>query len=190
MEISFIRHGKSQWIENRPVTIHSFKDWVEKYDYVGVIEEKELPRESMITISKVRLVFTSDLNRAIHSASILDPKSDIISDPVFREVELPSPLLKFWNLKLTPTAWTVILRALWFLGYSSNCESYNYAKKRAIKAANLLIKHAEEHNQIALVGHGFFNMMIAKELQGRGWEGRRKTNSNHWECTTYSLSNP
>lgn len=189
MEISFIRHGKSQCIEKGPLTICSYKDWVHKYDNVGVFEEDVYPSESVKIISRVSLVFTSDLKRSIQSAHFLDSSSHIISDPVFREVELPSPMLKLWNLKLNPRTWTVILRALWFLGYSRNCESYKCAKNRAIKAAEVLIKSTEEHHLVALVGHGFFNMMIAKELQSKGWIGRRNTNSKHWKCTTYSLFN-
>ncbi|MGP1907979.1 histidine phosphatase family protein [Metabacillus sp. JX24] len=189
MEISFIRHGKSKCIENSPVTICSFKDWIEKYDSEGVFEEDAYPSESIEKISKVSVVFTSDLKRSIQSAHLLNSNSHIISDPMFREVELPSPILKSLSLKLSPNIWTVILRTLWFFGYSSNCESFKCAKNRAITAAEVLIKNAEEHRLVALVGHGFFNMMIAKELQSKGWIGRRNTNSNHWRCTTYSLFN-
>ena len=60
-------------------------------------------------------------------------------------------------------------------------------ENRAIKAVVVLINNVEVHHLVALVGHGFFNMMIAKELQNRGWIGRRNTDSNHWKCTTYFL---
>ncbi|KEZ51597.1 histidine phosphatase family protein [Metabacillus indicus] len=189
MEISLIRHGKSQCIDNEPMMICSFKNWVQKYDDDGVFEEDEYPSESIKIISKVRFVFTSDLKRSIQSAHILSSNSHIISDPVFREAELPCTKKKLCGLKLSPTTWTIILRILWVFGYSKNCESYKCAKNRARMGAEVLIKHAEEHHHAALVGHGFFNMMIAKELRGKGWTGKRKTDTNHWKCTTYTFSN-
>lgn len=39
MEISLIRHGKSQLTENDTITCLEFKRWVEEYDYHGVFEE-------------------------------------------------------------------------------------------------------------------------------------------------------
>jgi hypothetical protein len=79
-----------------------------------------------------------------------------------------------------------MLRCLWFSGYSSGCESLSNAKDRSEKASKLLVEYAKGHNTV-LVGHGFFNMLIAKELQKNGLKGKRKINSNHWVCTTYSL---
>lgn len=78
-----------------------------------------------------------------------------------------------------------ILRCLWFSGYSDRCESLNNAKQRAKKAAEKLVDYAQEHQSVAFVGHGFINLLIAKELQKSGWKGKRKTGSKHWNCTTY-----
>lgn len=38
MEISLIRHGKSQLTENEKITCIGLRRWVEKYDYNGVHE--------------------------------------------------------------------------------------------------------------------------------------------------------
>lgn len=46
MYISLIRHGKSVCIENKPLTCKEFKNWVEKYDNDGVLEEKASPSEN------------------------------------------------------------------------------------------------------------------------------------------------
>jgi broad specificity phosphatase PhoE len=81
----------------------------------------------------------------------------------------------------------VLLRALWFCGYARRCESLSSAKKRAEKAARRLVAYAQKHQSVALVGHGLFNMMIARELQRMGWIGKRKTSVKHWRCTTYTL---
>lgn len=174
MEITLIRHGKSLWTENKPITCREFKVWVEKYDSHGVFEEESYPLETLEKLDAANIVFTSDLKRAIESAKFLNPNLQIISDSLFRETELPIPLAKLWELKLNASIWAVILRYLWFCGYSNGCESLKDAKRRAEKASKLLVKYANEHKNVVLVGHGFFNMLIGKELKKMGWNGKKK----------------
>ncbi|WP_419962420.1 histidine phosphatase family protein [Psychrobacillus sp. BM2] len=187
MEISLIRHGKSQLLENDTITFAEFKKWNEKYDYNGVFEESTYPEITIEKVATAKFVVTSDLKRSIVSASLLNPKTKTISDPLFREIELPANLTILFNIKLKPNNWAVILRLLWFCGYSNKCESFKQAKFRAKKATKLLISYAKEHKSIVLVGHGFFNMLIAKELRNMGWKGKRKSGAKHWSCSTYFL---
>ena len=190
MEISLIRHGKSKHIENNRITCTEFQEWIEKYDSNGVFEENHYPSVTIEKISKAKIVITSDLKRSIESARLLNLNRNIgvVSDALFRETELPTFPRK-WGLKLSPNSWAVILRCLWFSGYSRQCESLANAKQRAKKASEQLVNYAEEHKSVVLVGHGFFNRLIAEELKKVGWEGKRKSSVKHWNCTTYSLFN-
>ena len=189
MEISLIRHGKSQLTENDKLTGLEFKKWVEKYDYLGVFEESIYPSATLEKVATANIVITSDLERAVESARLLNPVTKIISDPLFRETELPSNSSQLLNVKLKPSIWVIVLRILWFSGYSYECESYNQAKIRANKASQQLIDYANEYKSVVLVGHGFLNMLIAKELQKKGWKGTRKRDAKHWKCMTFSLFN-
>jgi broad specificity phosphatase PhoE len=189
MEISLIRHGKSQLVKKDKVTFREFKQWIEQYDRHGVIEEALYPSETVEKIAAAKLIITSDLKRAVESAKLLNPQVKIISDPLFRETELPAGSKELYNLKLSPGLWAVVLRVLWLSGYSSGCESLSQAKSRAKKAAQQLIGYAGEYQSVALMGHGFFNMLLARELQKKGWKGKRKKSAKHWTCTTYSYSN-
>ncbi|SDM73058.1 Histidine phosphatase superfamily (branch 1) [Psychrobacillus sp. OK028] len=186
MEISLIRHGKSQLIESDRITFAEFKKWVEKYDFNGVFEESTYPLETIEKVAAAKVVVTSDLNRSVVSARLLNPKTKTISDPIFRETELPIHTTIVFRVKLKPNTWAVILRLIWLSGYSNKSESLSDAKLRAKKAAQQLIVYANEHKSIALVGHGFFNILIAKELKRLGWKGKRKAGAKHWNCTTYS----
>ena len=188
MEISLIRHGKSKSTENNRITCQAFIDWVKKYDHNGVFEENSYPKETLNKIAAANIVITSDLKRSVESAKLLNPNIKVISVPLFREIELPT-ITKLWGVKLKPRIWALILRCLWFGGYSRGCESLSNAKGRAKKASELLVKYAQEHTSVVLIGHGFFNMLIAEELQKTGWKGKRKTSSKHWNCTTYSFFN-
>lgn len=183
MEISLIRHGKSTLTDSRTMTGEELQKWVKQYDEHGVVAEDVYPHEAVNKIQTAHLVLTSDLRRSIESAKLLNDRVNTISMPVFRETELPASFLK--GVKLPANLWVILLRCLWFSGYSRGCESIFQAKQRAQKAAQLLIDYAQEHEAVVLVGHGFFNMFIAKELVKKGWTGQRKAGSKHWECTTY-----
>lgn len=187
MEISLIRHGKSKHIENHKMTCDEFKNWIQKYDNRGVFEEEVYPLDTLKKISMANIIVTSDLKRSIDSARLLNPNLQRISSALYRETELPVISKKIGGLKLKPSLWAVIFRCLWLAGFGDGCESLNEAKKRANKAAVELIGYAKKHKSIVFVGHGFINQLIAKELQNMGWDGKRKTNSKHWSCTTYTF---
>jgi len=137
---------------------------------------------------KANIMITSDLKRSIKSAEFLNPDNIVISDPIFRETELPSPLTNLFGLRFKPGVWAVILRLLWFSGFSSNSESFSDAKIRAERASKILVKYAQDHKDIVLVGHGFSNLLIAKELKKSGWKANKKTSSKHWHTTTFYIN--
>jgi broad specificity phosphatase PhoE len=186
MEISLIRHGKSNHAENHRITYKEFQGWIKTYDRSGVFEENYYPSKTLEKMATAKIVITSDLNRSIESAGLLTQDIPVVSHALFRETELPI-LQKRSGLKLNPKNWAVILRCLWFCGYSKQCESVANAKQRAVQASEQLMKYAEEHKSVVLVGHGFFNRLIAVELKKLGWEGKRRSSVKHWNCTTYTL---
>lgn len=188
MEISLIRHGKSKQLENNRITCRDFQKWVEKYDSSGVFQENHYPTETLEKIATANIVITSDLKRSIESANFLNQNIVVISDALFRETELP-PFPRELRVKLSPNCWAVILRCLWFFGYSRHCESRANAKQRAKKASEQLVNYAKEHKSVVLVGHGLFNRLIAEELKKMGWKGKRKSSVKHRNCTTYSFIN-
>ncbi|GLB59568.1 histidine phosphatase family protein [Cytobacillus sp. NCCP-133] len=187
MEITLIRHGRSSHINDSPMTFPDFNEWVKKYDSYGILENETFPSGSAEIVRSASMLITSDLQRSIESARLLNPAAKIKAELLFREAELPSTGIGPKSLKLKPKYWAVLLRVLWFLGYGKGCESYPEANARAKEAALKLISYAKEHQSAILVGHGIFNQMIAKELQKMGWKGQHRTNSKHWHETTYKI---
>ncbi|MBT2691188.1 histidine phosphatase family protein [Bacillus sp. ISL-47] len=185
MEITLIRHGRSAHIGETQMTISDFRIWVEMYNSNGINKNEACPPEAIEMVKSAPLLITSDLKRSIQSARLLNPGAKIKEYPLFRETELPAPAGGLMAMKLKPNSWAVLLRIAWFCGYSFRCESYRDAKVRAKHAALKLIACASEYNSAILVGHGFFNLLIAKELQKMGWKGKRKTGSTHWNVATY-----
>ncbi len=108
MEISLIRHGRSKCKELKRIPYKDFENWVKKYDYSGVFEEKFYPAVTLKKIATANVIIASDLKRSIESAHLLNPNMKAIPVPLFRETELPAPLKKLWGLKLNPNLWAVI----------------------------------------------------------------------------------
>ncbi|KAB8125936.1 histidine phosphatase family protein [Gracilibacillus oryzae] len=179
MEITLIRHGKSACLHERNMTSEKFSAWVKRYDDNGVITETAYPEESLRKIRMAELIVTSDLKRSIQSAALLSNERNTVSLPLFRETDLPTLSSNIRGLVLHSTIWASVLRILWFCGYSNGKESFRHAKQRAETAADHLIELAHKHEKIALVGHGFFNRFIAKELVKKGWHGARNVDSKH-----------
>lgn len=185
MEISLIRHGKSMHTENQKITSTEFKSWIEKYDSHGVFEENIYPASTLERVEKANVIITSDLRRSIESARLLSQHTSIVTEALFREAELPT-FPGEWGIRLRPSGWSVLLRCLWLCGYSRECESFADAKQRAKAATEILVKYAEEHQAVLLVGHGILNSLIGKELRKMGWYSNGQTSAKHWNCTTYS----
>lgn len=186
MQISLVRHGRSKWQQNDYMTSKEFENWVTKYDDHGVYAEEAYPVETQKKLAAATVIYTSDLYRAKESSRLLTNKLEVISNTLFRETELPKSTGSFWNVKLKPNGWAVLLRCLWFAGYSRDCESLKDAKIRAKRGAEELIREAKKSKYVVLVGHGFFNILIAKELLHMGWTGAKRPATKHWEITTYT----
>ncbi|TXC85702.1 histidine phosphatase family protein [Metabacillus litoralis] len=185
MEITLIRHGRSLHTEQTPVTCKELHSWVVKYDEVSILEEKQYPSEAIKKATEANVLLTSDLKRAIDSASSLTSERPVESYSLLREVDLPIPSGNLFGVKLSPKTWLTLFRLLWFCGYSNNSESFSHAKERAKKAAHFLINEASKHESVTVVGHGFFNILVTKQLKNEGWISQTKQSSKHWSCTTY-----
>ncbi|WP_203363574.1 histidine phosphatase family protein [Bacillus sp. REN10] len=183
MEISLIRHGRSTHADRTWINGSQFEEWVKQYNAAGVLAEANFPEDTKKKIACAKLVITSDLKRAIHSAHLLSHQADIVSSPLFREIGMPR--ISLAKVKAPPAFWSAVLRSCWFLGYSAQTESLHQAKKRAKEASEQLIRSATQYETIVLVGHGFFNRYIAKELENSGWKSMKRPGRKHWNCTTY-----
>lgn len=191
MEISLIRHGTSCLNDNHRKNCEDFKKWVNNYNLSGILKEENFPEITLQKVAQANVFITSDLKRSIDSAQLLRKNKNvhIKIDRLYREVEMPIPLKTHWNIKLSPVTWSVLLRLLWFGGYSRNCESYKHAKNRAKQAANQLIDYADKYHSVVVVGHGFFNMLIANELLHNKWSGKKMKSPKNWSVSTYTLLN-
>ena len=183
MEIVLLRHGKPDMPAFGKLKAYEMSKWIETYNSAG-IDRKQIPPESVTEMaSNCKAVVCSDLPRSVESADVLKTGHVHLSDSIFREMSLP---YANWNsLRLSPTIWVALFRLLWFLGYSSHCESYYSSKLRAITVAQRLKELAVEHGSVLLVGHGLLNHFLAKDLLSTGWQGPTNPGKHYWEFGVY-----
>src|SRR5436190_24229252 len=81
--------------------------------------------------------------------------------------------------------WTALARFAWVCGWSAGVESFKSARTRAAEAARILIARAEAHGSVALMGHGFMNILISGRLRAQGWTGPRFPRLRHWAFGVY-----
>ncbi|MGB6297745.1 MAG: hypothetical protein WBF90_16400 [Rivularia sp. (in: cyanobacteria)] len=86
MSIYLIRHGKPTVSIKEKVRGNQFLDFMKRYDAAGIASESIPPEDLIAVVQKAKVIFTSNLNRTIDSARILQPQIQPISNSIFREI--------------------------------------------------------------------------------------------------------
>jgi broad specificity phosphatase PhoE len=186
LKIILIRHGKPA-IPTAPRTSHhEFRTYIDDYEEAGLDPTSAPPEELQDLVGELDTVFTSGRKRAEQSARALAPNAELIVDPLFVESPLASPRIPL--LKMRVAKWAVVSRLMWYAGFSPKIEGYRKSKRRAARAAEILIGHARKDGQTALVAHGYFNYLIGIELRRRGFKQTGSHRARYWNDVTYERS--
>ena len=130
-------------------------------------------------------VVASDLRRSVESAKLFFPTIEAdATNPLYREAGLPARL-PLCGLTMRYSAAVAVARVLWMLGVHQHAESYEMAAARARRAVEALARRATKHDCVILVGHGYFNRLIACELKQVGWTASRKEGGGFGACTIF-----
>ena len=185
MRIVLIRHGRPAIATNPRASHAEFRSYIDNYEAAGLDPASAPPEELQDLVKEIGAIFTSDRPRSTGSARALAPNAELIADPLFAEAPLASPRLPVLRLRV-PT-WAVMARILWHAGYHPEIENYRKAKHRAAGAADILMKRAGEQGATALVAHGYFNLMIGRELRRRGFRKSGSHRVKYWNAVIYEL---
>lgn len=186
LKIILIRHGRPAIATAPRTSHHEFGRYIDDYEEAGLDPTSAPPEELQDLIGELRVVFTSGRKRADESARALAPNAELIVDPLFVESPLASPRIPL--LKMRVTKWAVVSRLMWYVGFSPRIEGYRKSKRRAARAAEILIERARKDGQAALIAHGYFNYLIGIELRRRGFKQTGKHKARYWNDVTYERS--
>lgn len=186
LKIILVRHGQPAIATAPRASHHEFRSYIDDYEEAGLDPTSAPPNELQDLVKEIEAVFTSGKKRSDESAKALAPKAELVIDPLFVEAPLPSPKIPL--LKMKVTKWAVVSRLMWYAGFSPKIEGYRRAKRRAVKAAEILIGRAAADGQTALVAHGYFNYLIGIELRRRGFKQTGTHKARYWNDVTYERS--
>ncbi len=181
MRITLLRHGKPDFELKGIVRARELSAVANSYDLSGIADVP--PGTAVEATRESRLVVCSHLPRSLESAKALGFLEAHVTDPLYCETAMPH--FQHGSILLPVGLWAVMLRIMWLFGFSRNGESLADARKRARRAAARLMELAAEHRHVLLVGHGFMNSFIAKELLRGGWCGPSRPGKGYWEYGVY-----
>jgi broad specificity phosphatase PhoE len=184
MKIILVRHGQPDFDFGVKVPAGDIPQLVSTYNAAPLSASPEPSPALMELTAGCNFVVCSDLVRSTESARRLGAEEIHISDPLFRELDLPHFAVPI--LRLTPYTWFLLFRVLWLLGLSANGESLKRAQRRAGAAAQRLEGLARRHGTVLFVGHGVLNRLIARELLATRWSGPGSTGTAHWDFDIYT----
>jgi broad specificity phosphatase PhoE len=180
-KIILMRHGQPKLVATDKMSALDMKEWIEHYNR-SEITSQPVPDASMQLAATATVIVSSNAPRALTSVQALGLKPALV-DALFGEAQLP---YGHWKLpRLSPFTWAFILRVLWLCGYSRSVESVATARMRASTAAQRLQSLAASDGPVLLLGHGFMNRMIAKQLVADGWTRQKRNGNQYWSATVY-----
>lgn len=177
-EIILIRHGKPQSATNFRVTPAGFARWVRNYDKSEVDDASRPEQRRDLTDY---FVISSTLPRAIHSASIYTGTLPSKTHCELNEMDIPYYNLPF---QLKAWSWVYLNRLFWLMGAQSRCESYQEAKTRIDRGADIVERYANEHTKVAVFAHGMTNRYLSSVLVKKGWRCEQKE-FRYWGITKF-----
>ena len=183
MEILLVRHGKPAIDQFPRLSAQDMRHWIDAYNQAGVRSDPPPSPALTAAVKNSRTLVTSGLKRAVESARTLGFYHPQISDPLFREADLPHGDGR--SLKLPPNLWAAVFRLSWFAGYSRNAESMTDCRRRMEIAAQRLVEVAHDGSPVLLVGHAIANRFIAGHLLATGWQGPKSPGSGYWGFGLY-----
>lgn len=159
------------------ITAGQLNDLLDRYDHATVepFEHRSAVQGRLIT---------SDLPRARDTASLLFgvAASSIETLALYREV--PLPRFRNTSRRLPAGALLAASRLGWYFGWMESEEPRAETLRRVDKAATTLVETSRTED-ITLVSHGFFLLLLGKELRARGYSSTKRGLYAHLERASF-----
>lgn len=167
--ITLVRHGEPALSRKIRFNAEGYGGWWALYEEGGLLAAQSPPTEALGLVRDGTVLLASTRRRSQESMRILAPGRDFAIHEDLIEAPLPPPPFPAW-LQLSPKKWGFLARFWWwFFDHHQGGESRAQAHLRSDAAADRLIALAQQGEAVVVVAHGFFNVMIEKSLQARGW---------------------
>ena len=186
-KITVIRHGMpaahDKYYARKLLKGSDITNFINDWNSCELSPANRIPNVLRSAITDADKYISSGLKRSIASMRLLGIK-DHDSLILINEAEMPHGFLK--NIAFPLIVWEIIIRTLWIFGYKKNAESYSSFKERIGKAYAKIAANSKKFNHIVVMGHGFANMQLKKELKRHKWNHVKHVDGrNYWSFDSF-----
>jgi broad specificity phosphatase PhoE len=163
------RHGEPALSRNVRLNADEYRQFWANYEVLGLKAGQTPPESLLRLVGSCGALVASTRLRSIESAEALAAGRVFDRLEMLIEAPLPPPRWPRW-LRMSPKMWGFWSRVWWwYLNHHEGQETRRQAEGRADQAAAMLIRIAENGEDVVVLAHGFFNFMIGRALKARGW---------------------
>lgn len=167
--VLLIRHGRTSHVHDGGALDRAgIERWRRACDLAGLADQDHPPAALRAEVAQAEVLAASDLPRAVTSVAALAPGRTFTVSTLLREVPLPIPSVP---LRAPLAVWSALIHLRWGLDILRDRDATKEAKAQAEAAATWCIVAARDARTrtIAVVTHGVFRRLLAKQLVSEGW---------------------
>jgi broad specificity phosphatase PhoE len=179
--VLLIRHGRTSHVhEGGLLDRAGIERWRRACDLAGLAEGDVPSPHLAAEVAQAEVLAASDMPRAVTSVAALAPGRTFTVSTLLREVPLPIPAVP---IRAPLPVWNALIHLRWGLDILAGRDVSREARSQAEAAATWCVVAARQARTgtIAVVTHGVFRRLLARQLVAEGWRfepGRRSY--DHW----------
>jgi broad specificity phosphatase PhoE len=183
--ITLARHGEPALSREVRLSSREYREFWARYEIMGLLPGQTPPAALIGHVQVCDVLISSTRLRAIESAQAVGMGRDFERDEVLIEAPLPPPRWPSW-IRLSPRIWGFLARVhWWFFNHHQGEESRRESEARADRAAAKLVAIADSGQDVVVLAHGFFNLLIDRSLRRRGWRRTLREGYKYWSTRRF-----
>ena len=183
--ITLARHGEPALSRKIKLNTREYREFWARYEVGGILAGQTPPAMLAAFAGQCGVLVASTRLRAIESIRVAAPGRSFHQEPLFIEAPLPPPPWPSW-IRLSPRHWGFFSRFWWwFFNHHAGEESRREAEARADVAAGKLADLAAAGQDVVVLAHGFFNLLIGRALRKRGWRMTLREGYKYWSMRRF-----
>jgi broad specificity phosphatase PhoE len=182
--ITLARHGEPALSRKVKLSSKEYRVFWAQYELMGLLPGQTPPEHLVGFVQDCDVLISSTRLRAVESAQAVGKGKAFTQDEVLIEAPLPPPN---WPLiRLSPKIWGFMARFhWWYFNHHQGEENRRESEARADRAAAKLETMAEGGQNVVVLAHGFFNVLIDRALRKRGWRRTFREGYKYWSTRRF-----
>jgi broad specificity phosphatase PhoE len=183
--ITLARHGEPALSRKVRLSAQEYREFWARYEIMGLLPGQTPPPALRAFVDESDVLIASTRLRAVESARALGRGRAFTEEALLIEAPLPPPNWPSW-VRLSPRLWGFFARFWWwFFNHHEGGETRRQAEVRADQAAHKLEALANSGQNVVVLAHGFFNVLIGRALRRRGWRMTLREGYKYWSTRRF-----